>query len=36
MDISDCGAAPSELFGALTESSQTGTRGGFSLLLEME
>lgn len=36
MDILGCGAAPSGPFGALTESTQTGTGVGFRLLLEME
>lgn len=36
MDNLGCGAAPSGPMGALAESSQTGTRVGFSLLLEME
>lgn len=36
MDVLVCGAPPSGPIGALAESTQTGTRVGFSLLLEME
>ncbi len=33
MDILGCAAAPSGSFGALTESTQTGSRVGFSFLV---